>query len=146
MKKLLALYYTIYALAVATACGFWYIFVHQHTPAFLPASTAGLVIQYSVIGYVLLSVSLGLFLFKKACDKLKKETDEAAKIDRYTKYAAIRIIVIGLGIILGIAAFYALSGYQSMIWCAAISAIGLFFCKPDQRRMELELQNDENPE
>ena len=143
MKKLKIIYYTFFVLAVATATFFWWFFVKQGNEGIEPLTTMGQVVQYIVIGYVLLSVSLGLYIFKRSCAKIKLIEDAAAKESKYVRNSTIRMVVIGLGMILGIAAFYLLKGYQSMIWCAAISAIGLYFCKPTERRMKLEIEEED---
>ena len=46
------------------------------------------------------------------------------------------------GLMLGVLFFYVM-GSQSMIFCAGIAAIGLFFCKPSQAKISSELQIDE---
>jgi hypothetical protein len=36
-----------------------------------------------------------------------------------------------------------MGAYQSMLWVAAVSAIGWYFTKPSERKMELELQTQD---
>ena len=45
----------------------------------------------------------------------------------------------GNSLVFGMAAFYLLGGFRSMLWLAAVAAIGLYFCKPTERKMQLEL-------
>lgn len=138
-------YYTFYVLAVAVALLFWYLIVHsQQLSAIDPQTTAGQVFQYVVISYTILSVAGGLYLFKRRMDKVRLLEDKALQLAEYRTWGIVRICLIGAGVPLGIIAFYWLGGYNSMIWCAAVSTIGLYFCKPTLRKMELELSNIEN--
>ena len=47
--------------------------------------------------------------------------------DAYVKAATSRIVTVSNAMVFGIAAYYLLGGYQSMLWVAAISAIGWYF-------------------
>ena len=132
-------YYAFYVLAIGSALLMWYLVTNGKVSAIETLSDAGKAIQYVVIGYVIVSVAGGLYLFKRALDKIRQLADRELQLRRYQQWAIVRIVLIGLGIVLGIVAFYWLGGYRSMIWCAAISTIGLYFCKPTLRRMELEL-------
>ena len=138
-------YYGFYALAVAAALLMWYLVTQCNLQTHNHLSTIGQAVQYVVIVYVIASVSGALFLFNKVLGKLKQLTDNSLKLRKYMQWAVIRIVLIGTGIILGIVAFYWLEGYKSMIWCAAVSTIGLYFCKPTLRRIELELEQDNTP-
>lgn len=137
-RRLSRVYYAMFALLIVTATVLWYLLTKQGLTMFDPQSVVGQVLQYIVIVYVIVSIPTALFLFKRLCRKLSKAEDDM-KYAAYAKWGIVRIVVIGLGMTLGIAAFYLLQGYQSMLWCAAISAIGLFFCKPNERKMELDL-------
>ena len=66
--------------------------------------------------------------------------NEEEKLIGYKKAATARIILVGNTMIFAIAAFYLMGAYQSMLWVAAVSAIGWYFTKPSARKMELELQ------
>jgi hypothetical protein len=49
--------------------------------------------------------------------------------------------------VFGIAAFYLMGAYQSMLWITAISAIGWYFTKPTEAKLQAELQpKDPNQE
>ena len=73
--------------------------------------------------------------------------NEAEKLRGYQKAAALRILLVGNTMVFAIAAFYLMGAYQSMLWVAAVSAIGWYFTKPSVRKMELELQpKDPNQE
>ena len=69
------------------------------------------------------------------------------KLYGYKKAAILRILLVSNTMVFAIAAFYLMGAYQSMLWVAAVSAIGWYFTKPSIRKMELELQpNDPNME
>ncbi|MCM1034610.1 MAG: hypothetical protein NC038_03155 [Paludibacter sp.] len=140
-RKLNWLYYGFYVLSCLVATLFWYLITRRQLLAIDPQSVVGNVVQYVVICYVIASVPGCLYAFKRICEKIKCLPDDV-KYRAYYKWAVVRICLIGLGIVLGIVAFYILGAYQSMIWCAAIAALGLYFCKPTPRKIQLELTND----
>ena len=89
-----------------------------------------------------------MYLCKKQCTKLSALENVEEKMQGYQKAATWRILLVGNTMIFAIAAFYLMGTYQSMLWVAAVSAIGWYFTKPSVRKMELELQpadpNQEN--
>jgi hypothetical protein len=73
--------------------------------------------------------------------------NEEEKLQGYKKAASLRILLVSNTMVFAIAAFYLMGAYQSMLWVAAVSAIGWYFTKPSERKMELELQpKDPNQE
>lgn len=139
-------YYAFYVLIVAAAAGMWYVFNYkQLLEPIDPMSGMGMAIQYFVIIYVMASVPGSLFGFKLLMDyKVKKIADEQVRFQAYKNWAVVRLVLIGCGAVFGIMALYALH-YQSMLWCAAISLIAIYFCKPAERKMELELLDENAP-
>jgi hypothetical protein len=103
------------------------------------ASTTGMVIQYIVIFDALISIPLGLYIFSRRCKQLRFVDDMDWRLSLYRRYDIWRIIVVGQPMTLAIIAYYLLGGYQSMLWVAAISAVGWYFCKPTARKIELEI-------
>ena len=81
-----------------------------------------------------------MYLCKKQCTKLSALENVDEKLQGYQKAATWRILLVGNTMIFAIAAFYLMGAYQSMLWVAAVSAIGWYFTKPSVRKMELELQ------
>lgn len=142
LSRLNGVYYTLFVVMILVATLLWYLFMHGQLVSFAPQSTVGQAVQYIVIAYVIASIPTALYLFKRLCRKISAYED-GQKYALYLKWGIVRMIVIGIGMILGVAAFYLLQGYQSMIWCAAIAAIGLFFCKPNERKIELDLLPDD---
>jgi hypothetical protein len=105
------------------------------------------VIQYFVILDAIITVPLGLYGFKRICDKLRTLENEEIKYKQYQKWAAWRIVLVSNAMIFAISAFYLLGAYQSMLWIAAISAIGWYFTKPTPGKMLQELRpKSENEE
>ena len=143
IRTLQTAYYCMIVFALLIATLFIYLNKKAMLESLLPASIEGQIIQSFVILYAIISIAGGLYWFKWRCNKIKKIEDEKVKLSLYKRDALIRIIVIGVGMWFGIIAFYILGGYTSMIWCAAISAIGLIFCKPNETRIRLELLPDE---
>ncbi len=139
IKRLNLYYYGMLALAVLVATGVYFMVMKDIISPLDPLSTAGQVIQYFVIFDVLVTLPAGLYGFKRICRKLRTMEDETAKLLAYGRYAAWRIVAVSNGMVMGIAAFYLLGAYQSMLWMAAIAAIGWYFTKPTERKMELEL-------
>ncbi len=116
-------------------------------------STAGVTIQYVVIFWTLVTIPGGVYGFKYMCDKqitstLKSPEDlTPAKLELYTNLAIGRILLVSSSMPLGIAAFYLFGGYRSMMWIAAIGAIGWYFTKPTIGKMQEELTpKDHNQE
>ena len=141
IRRLTIAYYAVIVLCLLLVTTLIYLNKLGRLSFIDPMTTLGQTVQTIVILYLIVSLPLVLFWFKKMCDKLKSEADETVKFKGYQKYSKIRLIVVGVGLLVAITSFYLLGGHQPMIWCAAIEAIGLIFCKPSQNRMILELNN-----
>ena len=87
-------------------------------------------LQYFVIFDALITIPLGLYLVKL----FKPRTEK-----KYFKIAALRILLVSNTMPLGIITYYAMGCYRSMLWVAAIAAIGWYFTKPSIARMEQEM-------
>lgn len=138
-------YYGMMILAVVAATIMYLLIVKGIVLPIDPLSTVGKVTQYVVIFDALLTIPLGLYGFKRACSHLLQSlspdtptlTEEV--YEKYQRYAIARILLVSNSMVLGIAAFYWLGCYQSMLWIAAIGAIGWYFTKPTARKVQLEL-------
>jgi len=98
-------------------------------------SSLGQAVQYIIIFDALLTIPLGLYLVKW----FKPQT-----LDKYFKCAAARILLASNAMPLGIAAYYWMGCYQSMLWVAAIAAVAWYFAKPTLGKLEQEMK-PENP-
>jgi hypothetical protein len=140
IKSLNWYYYGMLVLTVVSGTLAYFLIMKDYLLPIDTLSRLGQIIQYVVIFDALLTIPAGLYLCKRQCTKLAQLTDETAKLQGYKKAATWRIILVSNTMIWGIAAFYLMGAYQSMLWITAVSAIGWYFTKPSERKMQLELQ------
>ena len=147
IRTLNVYYYGIMALTLLAGTLAYFLIMKDYVQPIDSLSTLGQAIQYVVIFDALVTIPLGLYLCKKQCTKLSVVDNEEEKLQGYKKAASLRILLVGNTMVFAIAAFYLMGAYQSMLWVAAVSAIGWYFTKPSERKMELELQpKDPNQE
>jgi hypothetical protein len=147
IKSLNLYYYGVLILTLISGTSAYFLIMKDFVQAIDPMSTIGQVMQYAVIVDALLTIPAGLYLCKRKCTKLAELADEEQKLMGYKRVATLRILLVSNTMVLGIAAFYLMGAYQSMLWITAVSAIGWYFTKPSERKMELELQaKDPNQE
>lgn len=142
-NRLLLIYYCIYVIAIAIAVAGYY-FISRQAPMVAEMGTTGVTISSIYIIFLIASVPLSLKLFNIKVKKLSQtEISPEEKLKKYFSFSMVRLAVIGLGLLLGIVLFYLLNS-RSMIFCAAIAAIALVFCKPTEVKManELDLDNE----
>ena len=140
-------YYGIMALTLLAGTLAYFLIMKDYVQPIDSLSALGQAIQYIVIFDALVTIPLGLYLCKKQCTKLSMLDNDEEKLQGYKKAASLRIILVSNTMVFAIAAFYLMGAYQSMLWVAAVSAIGWYFTKPSERKMELELQpKDPNQE
>ena len=138
--RLNILYYSFYVLAIVLVALLGFV-IDLSEVVMLPQSGSGKVLQYVSIMYVLLSVPGALYGFKRYMGKVSKMEDAARQEKAYMCAAVMRMTLIGIGVLLCIAAFYLLGSYQSMLWCAAMALIAFYFCKPSEKKIYLEMHN-----
>ena len=147
IRTLNVYYYGIMALTLLAGTLAYFLIMKDYVQPIDSLSTLGQAIQYVVIFDALVTIPLGLYLCKKQCTKLSTLDNEEEKLQGYKKAASLRILLVSNTMVFAISAFYLMGAYQSMLWVAAVSAIGWYFTKPSERKMELELQpNDPNQE
>ncbi len=140
-------YYGMMALTLLAGTLAYFLIMKDYVQPIDSLSTLGQVIQYIIIFDALVTIPLGLYLCKKQCTKLNVLENEEEKLMGYKQAATLRILLVGNTMVFAIAAFYLMGAYQSMLWVAAVSAIGWYFTKPSERKMQLELQpQDPNQE
>ena len=140
-------YYGMMALTLLAGTLAYFLIMKDYVQPIDSLSTLGQVIQYIIIFDALVTIPLGLYLCKKQCTKLSVLENEEEKLMGYKQAATLRILLVGNTMVFAIAAFYLMGAYQSMLWLAAVSAIGWYFTKPSERKMQLELQpQDPNQE
>lgn len=147
IRTLNVYYYGIMALTLLAGTLAYFLIMKDYVQPIDSLSALGQTIQYIIIFDALITIPLGLYLCKKQCTKLSVLENETEKMLGYKKAASMRIVLVSNTMVFAIAAFYLMGAYQSMLWVAAVSAIGWYFTKPSDRKMELELQpQDPNQE
>lgn len=154
--KLNIWYYAFFVIYVLTIAVMGYLFNGKW--ALDSLTQPGQSIQYLVIFYMIASVQGALYGFKMMMKKVSRIEDPAAQERSYYLWSVARMTIIAIGAILAIVAFYVLymkaadgrwTHNQSMLWCAAISIIAQYFCKPTEQKIYLEMndvrEEDYNP-
>ena len=144
IKSLNLYYYGVLILTILSGTLAYFLIMKDIVMPIDPMTTLGQILQYIVIFDALLTIPTGLYLCKRQCVKLAQLADQTAKFNGYKKAAAWRILLVSNTMIFGIAAFYLMGAYQSMLWITAVSAIGWYFTKPSEAKLQAELQ-PENP-
>lgn len=147
IKSLNLYYYGVLILTLLSGSLAYFLIMKDIVLPIDAMSTLGQVLQYIIIFDALLTIPTGLYLCKRQCIKLAELTDEEQKLAGYKKAATWRILLVSNTMILGIAAFYLMGAYQSMLWITAVSAIGWYFTKPSEAKLQAELlPKDSNQE
>lgn len=139
MKKLNYLYYGMAALTVLAYTVLYLLITKGYMACIDPQSQVGVVLQYVVIFDALLTIPLGLFWFKRQCDRIRLIEDEQLRTHEYIRKDYVRIALVSNSMLVGIIAFCLMGFYRSMVWIAAIGAIGWYFTKPTEAKMQQEL-------
>lgn len=145
MKKTLKLlrltYYSVYLTAIIAAFSGYTILKNGLTID--PKSDTGVTLQSILIIFIIGSIPLTLATFNRMTKKWAELNNIDEKIIKYRRAGIIRIIIIGLGLILGVVFFYVMQS-QSMIFIAGIAAVALFFCKPSENKIIIDLKLEES--
>ena len=147
IKSLNLYYYGVLILTLISGTLAYFLIMKDFVQPIDPMSTLGQVLQYVIIFDALLTIPTGLYLCKRQCTKLAELADEEQKLASYKRAATLRIVLVSNTMVFGIAAFYLMGAYQSMLWITAVSAIGWYFTKPSKAKLQAELQpKDPNQE
>lgn len=141
LRILLTAYYAVYAAAILAATSGYYILKSGFKID--PLTSEGTIINSIVILYIISTVPLALALFNKMTKKWALIQDENVQLEKYKTGAIYRILIIGTGLVLGVVFFYVMNS-QSMIFCAGIAAVALFFCKPSENKIMNDLNWNES--
>ena len=144
VKRLNRVYYGMMAGAVVVATLSYYLIMKEIIRPIDPMSGLGQTIQGVIILLAVGCIPAGLYWFTRACRKIRTIEDEGVRMEAYWKSGRWRIVAVSFSMLTGIAGYYLLGGYQSMIWIAAIAAIAWYFTKPTERKIELELLPDDD--
>ena len=140
LRKITIAYYLVYIAAIVAASSGFAIL--KSGISIDPTTDLGIAINSILIIFIIGSVPLTLWIFNVNAKKWAKLDSLDEKLQKYQKAAFIRLLVIGAGLVLGVI-FYYILGLESMIFSAAIAAIGVFFCKPTEAKITTELELDE---
>lgn len=140
LRTLNIAYYAIYVAAIiAASVGY---FILKSGINIDPQSQAGITISSVLIIFIIGSVPVTLGTFHRYCKKLAISEDQELKIQKYQSASLLRLVIIGTALFLGVLFFYIMQS-QSMIFCAGIAAIALYFSKPTQGKLLTDLNIDE---
>ena len=134
IRRLNWIYYIQMVIALIVLTAMYYAWSKGLYEPLDTLSPLGTKVQYIIIFDALLSIPLGLYLVKW----LKPQT-----LDCYFKCAAARILLASNAMPLGIAAYYWMGCYQSMLWVAAIAAVAWYFTKPTLGKLESEMSPED---
>lgn len=146
-KKINIAYYGLYVLYLVLIGVFGFLVKpSEHALVMDPLEKGGQALSYVVILYILVSIPGALWWFKQRMKAVSAMEEGASRERAYLRYAIARVLIIGMGAVLAIPAFYVLGGHQPMLWCAAIAVIAQYFCKPTDRKIYLEINNKSEEE
>jgi len=143
VKKIAQVYYYIYTATILSALVGYLLTLNSNSHVDT-LSPLGIVLKSIIIIYILISVPLSLAGFHRMTKKWRMITDETLKFKAYQKGATIRLILVGIGLLGSIIVFFILRTDISLIYCFGITAIALFFCKPNVNKMISDLKIDES--
>ena len=141
VNQLTLVYYGFYVLAIAFAA-IGYSFFSGKEALVPEQSSNGTLIMSVYILFLVTSIPLALKLFSMKVKKLAMLENQKEKLSRYKIFSLWRLIIVGCNLLFGIGFFYLLNS-RSMIYCAAIAAIALVFCKPSEAKLATELELDD---
>jgi hypothetical protein len=101
------------------------------------SSESGIAVQ-SLVFLLLLGSLPGILWWYHRTVKRIGEHREDEKENRYKRLVALRLLVVDFNIVLNILLFFLFTD-KSFFMCAAIAAIVLLFCRPNEHNIESEL-------
>lgn len=134
IRQLNWIYYIQMVIALIVLTAMYYMWSKGLYEPLDRMSSLGQAVQYIIIFDALLTIPLGLYLVKW----FKPRT-----LDKYFKCAATRILLASNAMPLGIAAYYWMGCYQSMLWVAAIAAVAWYFAKPTLGKLQQEMKPED---
>jgi hypothetical protein len=145
IKNLNIAYNAVFIIAFAVV--FIGKFVIKNQFSIDPLSDTGITLQSVLTIFIVGAVPASLYLFNRATKKWAAIENIEEKLKKYQTGSYIRLTVMGTGLVLGIVFFYVMLN-RSLLFCAAIAVIGLFFCKPSEAKIvsELKLEDETNNE
>ena len=144
VKRIHLAYYLIYTVTIlSTMVG--YLINMTSATSVDPKSSLSITLSSIVILYIIVSIPTALAIFHKSTKKWADIEDNYTKINKYVTGAIWRLLAVGFGLVLSVVIFYIIRT-ESMIFCALIAAIALFFCKPTEGKVISDLKLEDNTE
>jgi hypothetical protein len=140
-------YYLVYTSTIlSTIIGYYLTMNRESTPDV--KSELSITLSSMIIMYLIISIPATLALFHRNLKKWREIEDEFLKHKKYIAGAKLRLFVVGVGLVASVIGHFILfagTTNMSMIACAGISFIALFFCKPSASKVasELEIEADD---
>jgi MFS family permease len=147
VRQINQIYYLIYTGTIlSTIIGYYLTMNTENSLDF--KSNFSITLSSLIILYIIISIPSALALFHRNLKKWRQIEDQFLKEKKYISGAQFRLLAVGLGLIFSIIGHFILfvhTSNMSMIFCAAIAAIALFFCKPSTSKVinELEIEEEE---
>ena len=137
IKKLFLYYYLVFVLLILTAVLGHFLSLKL---AIDTNSARGVSAQTFSIFILLIFIPSALKIFSVKVNKLSKNEDLNIidKINKYVFWSNIRLAMIAFSLLINVL-FYYLIQNNSMLFCAAISAVAVLFCRPKKDKMLEEL-------
>lgn len=140
-------YYLVYTTTILSTLLGYYLTVNREGVSNIKSELT-ITISSLIIMYIIVSIPAALALFHRNLKKWREIEDEFLKHKKYIFGAKLRLLVVGTGLVasvIGHFILYAGTQNMSMIACAGIAAIALFFCKPSANKVaaELDIEIDE---
>lgn len=147
VRQINQIYYLMYTGTIlSTIIGYYLTMNTENTISV--KSNFSITLSSLIILYVIISIPSALALFHRNLKKWRQIEDPFLKDKKYIAGAQLRLLAVGLGLVFSIIGHFILfvhTSNMSMIFCAGIAAIGLFFCKPSTSKVinELEIEEEE---
>lgn len=137
-------YYLVYTSTILATIIGYYLTMNRETA---PDQKSEITLFFSslVIIYMLISIPSTLAIFHRNLKKWREIEDQFLKHKKYIAGARLRLLIVGFGLVMSVIGhfyLYAGTSNMSLIACAGIAAIALFFCKPSINRVINELNLD----
>lgn len=141
-------YYMVYTGTVlSTLIGYYLTMSREAAPD--PKSQLSISLSSVIIMYTIISIPLALWTFQKKLKTWRNIEDPFVKQKKYISGAQTRLALVGVSLLSSVIGhFYLYAGTSnfSLIFCAGIAAIGLYFCKPTAKKVAIDLEIEEDEE
>lgn len=134
-------YYLVYTSTIlSTMIGYFMTMNREVAPD--TKSETSIALSSLIILYMIISIPGALALFHRKLKTWNQIEDQFLKQKKYIFGAKLRLLAVGFGLVISVIGhfyLYAGTSNMSLIACAGIAAIALFFCKPSINKVANEL-------